>query len=857
MSENERPQPQEISSRMRDRMQAVINAGGPGADAARELLRQTVVREESHTVAATNQVEKKEESSGMGGILNRLHTQGALDEAEILERERAERLPKKRMPAEQPPDDSEQTYNIQVFEPKSDIVVAPAVHVNQDGVLEGEARDLPPENEKDEKQRKQFNDDLDLVLEHPDPEKEEEIRVAKARLRKRKVFLANGLNLDKPEDRKAYVGRKREIMRIIKDVRAGKDLSDDDQEVLRNVKIKPKDLVEEETELPKVETVVNEEDLAKENLKLYMSMPAGEDKKELLKIWLTQNPKVDPETLRNILAAMGEKEVRPAKAEVIPNDPIKYRKFMRERVIKVIKDAGEQNLTLDAVTIRLTTIITSEVGFDPTRVGGINIFPDSLAESVEEVKKEINARANLRLLQIRENGYKGQDKKLAVKRYISDMTGSESSAGTQSVVARETYAWLKNLDKLGDPSITTAKVDASLSILLRLGEDNPDFTDVPEFARFRVGDKNVYDPKYSSSTREEAFSLIATRYGADAKDLALQLFQAYKEEGNYNKNHYLYTHFKFAEARVNAVDAKTFIGSQRLYTIGQQEIVAGHIATYADEIPRLARSPLRAQAKVGVGPDGKDIKRVDVYLRRAIDGSFLQTTALDNEELVNKTPDQETFGEIKTAEKVKDAITNIGSLGKDSDRSNAEISKAEGFMGELRINGQELVDNHVITQEELDEEMLSAAKDVLFELTVLNPNNTNDLSRQKRTKARFLLPSTLPELLITFGEVAGDYRIISNINDFSELGRRIEQLRKITLAELTKGSDQGGMTYVKGDDDLVEIEKKSLKALGLPKRPGEGLDRQSTEFLLRGFQRVAKVTGLNAMSQKLYKKPFI
>ncbi len=638
------------------------------------------------------------------------------------------------------------------------------------------------------------------------------------------------------------------------------------QEKKPGVEITPKpindsDLVdhpEETKEVPREEISQREliqdsdQQIQKELDRIIRSIGPGPNRDALVRDLISRKgSSVGNDVYNNLVGALGGSEVRQQERLKIPTEPTEYKRFIRQRVREIIrKTENENDLSFNSIERTLKSELVSEMGFDPSRGGvGLELYPKELgtrlAETKNEIELEIKARVNLRGLQIKENKYKDYgDKNAALASYIRDMKGAEGGGANPSVVATETYRWLKTVDSLNDlEGATTEKIDKAFLILLALGETKSVFSnpDVADFARFRAGEKNIYDPEYDPNMKEEALNLIAQKYGEDARDLAYQLFQAYKEEGNYNKKHYLFVLYKFSEARKDAAKINVFIGSRRLYIAGQEEPGGDNNTnkTHKDEIDHLALSPLRVEAKIGVDPNGKDITRTDVYFERALGGRFLQETELVNPSWVKNTPEMKAFSGIKAGDKARAAIIGIGTLGMESDKSGA-VSKAESYLSDLRRNGQELVASKVISQAELDEQMFSEAKNVLFELSIDNPINIDDLSTQSRDKVKFLLASKLPNLLVIFGKIvaAPSFRIINNNGDFSYLRNKVESLRRRTFDEFEKGSNRGGITYSPDDEKLVEREKNSLKVLALPSIPGEGLERRTTNIPLKVVQRV-------------------
>jgi hypothetical protein len=562
-----------------------------------------------------------------------------------------------------------------------------------------------------------------------------------------------------------------------------------------------------------------------QQLDRYLKMNAGPNRDALIRELMTRQD-INDDLFDRMTHALSGGETKRAEALVIPKEPIEYKKFMRTRIRKIIEDASSEHLSLEGVLGNLKNGVTAEMGFDPSRVGGINLFPRELGNTIEvEIKEEIRARVNLRSLELKEDEYKGADKNAMLLKYINDSKGSETNQANPSFVAFETYQWLKNIDSLDDPEgTTTAKVDKAMSLLLKLGQDDPRFYSAEE-ADF-VGFGNIYDPKYDQNRKKEALGLVARECGEDARNLSLQLFKAFKEEGNYNKDHYLFVLFQFADARKNAALGGNPIGSRRVYmvedpnhpgkTIFRADAPNGH----EKEIPCLAKSPLRAQAKYGES-NGKDLKIPNLHFERALNARFLNDL---NEPNVKNLPDREMFTEVKNAIKVKTSIEEIGKLG-ESDKSTA-IASAEKSLKEIRNSGQELVDSQAVTQEWMDYQLYREVLDATWEMSVYNPMNVTNLSSQSRQKPNFLLPSGLSEFFAKVGQETGKrgYRIIGDQQHFGYLRSVFQKLIIDSYNKIeNEDPNRGGMALKEGDKKILAEQKQYLYGKKLPVKPGNSV----------------------------------
>ncbi len=537
------------------------------------------------------------------------------------------------------------------------------------------------------------------------------------------------------------------------------------------------------------------------------------------------------------------KETTNVERREMPTEPEKYRKFIRKMLVEVIQNETETGkLNFNQIETSIKTLVRERLmGSSPSEgnYGYLELYPEALGDHREElrelIKEEVEARANLRKLQINEERYKQGNKKNSLTNYLRDMEGSEGSFANPSNISIETYRWLKNLDSLGDPDLTTGKVDKALMVLLKLGEQNPDFSDpeMSSFTQFRTGSKNIYDPSYGEDSKKRALDEVASRYGNDAFNIAYQIFQAYKEEGNYNPDHYLYGLFQFAQARKGSYAGGTPTGSIRVYS--EQSSDGGH----ETQIPFLALSPLRAQQKISetmdpVSGEPKDVKEPFFLYKKALQGLFLRSFTPST---IKNTPEREAYATVKEAVTVKTAIENIGILGTLANKGD-QIPEAVKHLITLRKSGQELVDKKVFTQEEWDKQMLIETKNAIWELSINYPTN-KDLRNQSLAKPYFLLPSKLIELFVKLGDLTGnrELRIIQNESDYSVLREYVTKMMKTTYDRIKDQGVKGGkIPWHKEDDEILKNEKKKVYNAELPRTLGNSESYPSGIWaMLRGI----------------------
>lgn len=505
----------------------------------------------------------------------------------------------------------------------------------------------------------------------------------------------------------------------------------------------------------------------------------------------------------------------------IPADEKKLKLFLRERAREIIRTTSNDDaLSLNNVRDK----IISSLGFDPKTFTPVDLFarlPLDRRDDVRgEFEAEIFARCMLRSAELKEQSYKAMaDKGAAVNRYMNDMKGSESGGASAAVLDRDTFLWLKNLKDEGD-GLKRENIDSALAIFVMLGEREPDFSDAwaKPFEKFRPKKinadgveswgTNYYDPSYQRSLKAEAISKIEFTFGKDATSLAWQMFQAFKEEGNYNWQHYLSRDFTFAASRHSLATLLTppvYIGSRRVY-----ETKTG---TYKDELERVALSALRVKTKVGEDPDPtpddstktKDRLETNVYLERARRGTFLEGSPFEDQNMVKegRMPQQLSYNTVKDGEKFRAAIVTVGELGKEADKG-SKIGPAIGALSDLRTLGQSLVETGVMTQEDLDKQIEVEARNVIWELGIESPTNIQDLTTQTKGKQSFLPPSGLNVLAQAIGgRTRENYFILGSDSSFQGLIKVLFDVRRKTRLALEK---------LQGDDEKFdEVEELAVK----------------------------------------------
>lgn len=509
----------------------------------------------------------------------------------------------------------------------------------------------------------------------------------------------------------------------------------------------------------------------------------------------------------------------------IPKDEKKLRVFLRNRIREIIR------LTTDDGALNVKAVrdeVIRGLGFDPKTYTPTELFPEELGarreEVVAEVEAEIAARCLLREAELKEFSYKAMaDKGAALNRFMNDMKGSESGAASAAVLDRDTLLWLKELEDLGD-GLSREKVDRAFAIFVMLGEKEPDFSDswARPFEKYRPKKRksdgtedwgtNYYDPSYERGMKTRALAEIEGVFGKDATGLAWQMFQAFKEEGNYNWQHFLSRDFTFAgnrHALATMLTPPVYIGSRRVY-----ETKTG---TFRDELERVSLSPLRVKTKVGEEPDPspddpskkKDRLERDIFLKRAIRGGFLGETPFEDQNVVKegRFPQQLSFNTIKDGEKFRAAVVSIGELGKDADKS-TKIGAAIGALVDLRSYGQSLVEVDVISQDELDKQIEIEARNIIWELSIENRNNIQDLAVQAMGKQNFLAPSALNNLFQAMGGRTRDgYFLIGSNEAYRRLKDILLEVRSSSweIFEDLEGEDEAVADKEKHAKDFVEL----------------------------------------------------
>lgn len=358
---------------------------------------------------------------------------------------------------------------------------------------------------------------------------------------------------------------------------------------------------------------------ARDQLEVYLSMPPGESRNRVMEGFLAQRgSKLNVEDLRRAAQSFNEEPVlvtapKPVVSGVvteakkrieIPKEPEELRLFLRARVRDVIR------ITTNEDTLSVKSVISEiklALGFDKETQAQVDLF-EGLSGGVKEdvraeVEAEIEHRCLLRLAELKEFSYKEMaDKGAAVNRFLNDIKGSESGAASAAVIHRDTFKWLKGLRDEGD-GLKRENIDMVFQLLVMLGENPEGYAfeaDLSGFQRFLgVKDnndkvRNFYDPAYPDSIKDAAIGLMKTKFGDDSYTLAWQMFQAFKEEGNYNWQHYLSRDFTFSSTRFALAEILTppvYVGSRRVYSeeiILRLELAEAKKKNITDDIKRLS-----------------------------------------------------------------------------------------------------------------------------------------------------------------------------------------------------------------------------------------------------------------------------
>jgi hypothetical protein len=523
---------------------------------------------------------------------------------------------------------------------------------------------------------------------------------------------------------------------------------------------------------------------------------------------------------RSARETVGEEVTEKPQGEVIPKDEVGLRLFIRRKVIDYIRVVEKPEL-LDLQTV--SNELAKRLGVDMKNFRPIDLYPEELGDRRVEVRElvedEIRARCLLRIAEIQEQGYKQMgDRGKAIERYIAEVKGSEANPSKAVFLSRDVYVWLQNLEDIGD-KLTTETVDHAFQLLVLMGENDPGLLtgNLSRFRRYiqvlpngadpmKVDSyKNLYDPSYPEDLKQEFFKEAEAICGRDAVNLAWQLFQAFKEEGNYNWQHYMNRLFAFGKSRhilATVLQPPVYTGSRRVYVKEERETFPDEYydddgkrkrRNYLDQLGRLALSPLRTRVKTGsveVVEAGerknKDVKKRDEFLKRAMRGRFLADTQFGSVSWVAELPQQSAFLTIEKGHELRGKIVDIGKLGEAEDKG-AEVGKAVGLLADVRRIGVVMAMEAetdggmgVFTVEELDRQVVIEARDIWWEMSVDNPVNIEDINLQKRDRPKFLTPSQISILFEKMGgfAISGGMRIMGSDEDYTDLGVWVKSLRE-------------------------------------------------------------------------------
>ncbi len=484
-----------------------------------------------------------------------------------------------------------------------------------------------------------------------------------------------------------------------------------------------------------------------------------------------------------------------------------------------IRDAVESLSGAGLTTKGVIDVISAKEGFDPKTFRPVELVPQGFAEdkakALEKLRREINARIELKMVLDQEEEYKrATDKNATIKRYIADHKGSETGKSNATIISRDTYRWLRELEDVGD-GLAVDRVDAAFAVMLALGEGTPDYfvgkrwEQMQRFARDGAG-KNFYDEKYDPAMRRAAEEELRVNLGEDAVILAKQLWAAYKEESNYNTQHYLNGLVRFADARhflATKLVPPVFTGSRRVYVEGT--------GTYLDQIPSLAMTGLDARIKI-FGAD-----RVRFLREAAKNGRLLQDVPLDDASQVEKSPQIASFGTVKNADSYRDTVKAIGELEKPGDRA-GKAQAAATLLAELRDKSVAMVEDMIVHPDWYNRQLLEEAKNAAWALSTRNPLNVQDKDFQAKDKPGFLTPTGwVTYFQLAGGRTASGNAILGSSQDFGQPRSNEVEFRSLRsyVEQLRKESWDVYKDLPGGVDDVIDKERKA-KDMKLPEVRG-------------------------------------
>jgi len=456
--------------------------------------------------------------------------------------------------------------------------------------------------------------------------------------------------------------------------------------------------------------------------------------------------------------------------------------YMRQKAAEFIEDASSE-AKLNYKTVEEE--IKSGLGWNKETMARIDLFdqlPASKKEKVREaVKAEIVARCELKAAQLKDGALRRPE--------VEKADAQKQTIAGAGDLGRDTHRWLAAVTDLGEAGgITAERIDQAFSVFVLLGEGFPEppepwmrdfvaYVSAPDRKDPRKK-KGFYDPAYPVETREQVLVLIRNKFGADAANIAHQLFDAYKLEGKYNWDHYLNGLYSYAGTRsaLTVLEKPVYLGSVRKYKdpefverrvvlqralfearrlnrLDEIKAVEQQIKAlgYGAEIQRLGLSPLDTKASDRYVDDPKvpgakkGNEEIGLYLKKVKRGRFLRDTPWTDTTLVSVLPQEASVATVKAGDKVKTAIGEIGKLG---DKENDKASKVNGAVNQLvavASAGKELVFLGVITLDDLRAQIVNEATNIVWEFSIRNEENA--LPGQTKEAVKFLLPSGYNKLV--------------------------------------------------------------------------------------------------------------
>lgn len=479
----------------------------------------------------------------------------------------------------------------------------------------------------------------------------------------------------------------------------------------------------------------------------FLAVPIRDLRIELIKGWMLRNG--GTATQRQWLTAQAALEapatVAADTAEVarrveIPRTERELRLFLRKEAIKALElhkgDGATAGDILDKIRLNLP-------GYSEEEKKAMVLFPPEI-EGIDKIRKEIleelDARCELHNAQTREvNTYQGMKQSAAADQYVKDF-----DSGNAREISNKTFDWLKRVFDRGD-GLSAGKIDEAFSVLVWAGEGEAPAGFEATLAPFRefIGVANaegkvlnLYNGNYPTEAYDAFFDKLSAVYGSDAANLAWQMFQGLRLEGDYKPQHYLYGLTHPGENRdFLATALEVVVGSARIL----RDDEADH-HSFKDEIERLVQLPLKARAKDEQAGNAK----VDgLLMQRTNQGRFLRGTNFRARGMLSI--ERISVGAVKKGNAITSAWVEIGKLG---DKTSDKAGKVDGAVAQLVAIASafnDLLDLGAVEMAAVQKQLSIEAQNILWELSVRN--EINMVPGQKKESVKFLLPSGINRMM--------------------------------------------------------------------------------------------------------------